>query len=796
MSTPERPVFTPGEEFQTIYAERENLERRASSAPALVADLFKKGLDAADIRLAALAQDPEVAGHFERLTKLGHEIVEATQALDEAELLLRAIGLDEEIDAKRRELEVKQREYEQNQSGPIARAVQFYLKIAGVETAPVPESSVRPVEGAALTEPGAAASEDQAVAPPNPTIDAPSGASRYPAVAETLAGKSQTAASETNESLKTPLEILIDPNNNISVNGEPYSLTRELQQVSRTSSEAEARQLKADVIEFFANNPDKKFRASEVWAIIRPGEEFSRTGGWNLFVKDFLRDEFHPEGKPFVEVLKTHPRLLHYVARNFDTTVKRTDEIFELEKEGVFTFPNGEEVAGETAQLLHLLDKANADNPVTKENAGDLYRLMSSTRLVIQANGLKLVRVNVGYNPSAKRPYAGYYMTGSEAQPAEPTGEGPQDPPEGDGPKAERVGVEDLVVIDAEPTRPEDSDYIDPSLVGVSREHRVEIDRQALFKLVEYHTDERHHNIILVPDNMARDLLDEDTITTLIAQAQEAGESRLSLVRRRVMRMHTGEQRGRLEEELKLRGLTIQVGDWCKKIAHARSGEQMAHLRVYRIIKERDLSIEHFQDEDFEGGKVTWRKVTKEQLALLDKDPSERMPYLQAQPRELKAERTVKIMRKEGGEEIVESVSIDSLLKEKGKWSRELRAETIKAIERADGLGALWMVNSANSGIKLRVKDLKLSVNGNGEMTAEQLLLELREVKLALGGTDKPVVRDIIIAQLLHVSPYDAILTHQNTQVREHALNIVSSAIEDYFRRIRSGATPRRRRRR
>jgi hypothetical protein len=744
MSTPEE--MSSIEEFQTIYAERENLEQRIEVAPELLVDLLQRGLESAATRLAELAKDPEVGEHYSRLSKMGEEIVKASRELDEVEHLLRAVGIDKEIDAKRSELEQMQRELDASQNPGIKRAAEYYMSLAGVSTAPVQEV--------------------QAQQPQETHVKVEDPKPQEPAIAEH------------NESEKPKLHILVDPNNNIVINGQPMPLSREMQIAGKTGAEAAGRALRVDVLRYFNNFPNEERRARDIWEAIRQGQDFNQKM-WNLYVKDFYRDEFRVDNQPVIKVDKVRPRLLHYSLVNFELDIKDTDETIEFEQEGVFTLPGGKEIAGETGQLLHLLARANESSLVTQENAPVLYRLISVARREIQGSGLSILRVNAGRNPGAKRSMSGYYMTGQETEPAK-IDDTPDDPEDG-SPKAERVGVDDLDVISDEP---EDRahGHIDPALASV--EHRTPVDREAFQNLVEYYNLSSNQDRILLPDLMIHDLLDEDTIETLIKQAVDNGLPRMHHVRGRIKSFHNSRHREILEEELYLRGLTVQYGTLRKKAYHGRLGENLTNFRVYRVIKRSNLTIEHFQHEEFEDGQITWQ-ITEDQKKLIEKNAGQ---AINTEVIQQSVPEVGRIKAPGGTAARIESANEaggPSILNSRGRWGKELKSYTEQTIVKSNALGLLWGAKTASSEVKVKIKDLNLDANGRGRIKASALLEELREAGLTRDNIDKPLVKEIILMQLLPY--YGHLLQHEDDRVKDHALKIVDQAVTEYFRDIVSG---------
>jgi hypothetical protein len=756
MSTPEG--MTPAEEFQTIYSERETLENRVETAPELLVDLLQRGLEAADARLAELSRNPEVAEHFSRLSKTGEEILKASQELDDVELLLRAVGLDEEIDAKRQELEKMQAEFSAINDSPIMSAARYYMSLAEVQTVLVEDSASSEASGSEADK--------------HLTLE--EAAEELKLVVEDTTSKT----AEMKESDKSKLLILVDPNNNISINGEAISLSRELKVAGKTGAEAAGRALRVDVLRYFNNFPNEERKARDIWEAIRPGQEFDRSM-WNIYVKDFYRDEFNVNNKPVIEVDRVRPRLLHYRLGNFNLDIQDTDKAIEFEREGVYTFPSGKEVGGETGQLLHLLAKASENNPVTSISAPKLYKLMSRARIEAQKEGLTLVKVKVGVNPNTKRSYAGYYLAGLETEPAK--NDDTSDDPEGSGPKVDRVGVDDLDAIGDEAEK-RAHDYTDPSLADI--EHRTPVDREAFKKLVEYYNLSSNQDRILLPDLMVNDLLDEGTIQILIKQAVDNGLPRMHQVRGRIISFHNGLSREHLEEELYLRGLTIQYGTLRKKAYHGKLGENLTNFRIYRVINRGNLTIDHFQPEEFDKGQVTWQ-ITEDQKKLIEINAghtinTEEIQHLAPEVGRIKApEETA------ATDEAANEADGPSILNSRGRWGKELKSYTAQAIVNSSALGLLWGVKTASSEIKVKIKDLKVDANGRGRIKATDLLEELRDAGLTRGNIAKPLVKDIVLMQLLPY--YGHLLQHEDVRVRNYALNIVDQAVAEYFRDIVSG---------
>jgi hypothetical protein len=707
MSTPEG--MTLAEEFQTIYSEREALENRVETAPELLIDLLQRGLEAADARLAELSREPEVGEHFSRLRKTGEEILKASQELDDVELLLRAVGLDKEIDAKRQELEKMQAEFTAIKDSPIMRAAKYYMNLVEVQTVPIEDSAPPETTG----------SDDEK------HLSLEAAAKQMGLIVEDTTSKT----AEIKESDRSKLQILVDPNNNISLNGIPISLSRELKVAGKTGAEAAGRALRVDVLRYFNNFPNVERKARDIWEAIRQGEEFDQSM-WNIYVKDFYRDEFTVENKPVIEVYRVRPRLLHYRLGNFDLDIQDTDKVIEFEREGVYTFPSGKEVGGETGQLLHLLARANLETEPAKND------------------------------------------------------DTPDDP-EGSGPKVDRVGVDDLDAIGDEAEK-RAHDYTDPSLADI--EHRTPVDREAFPKLVEYYNLSSNQDRILLPDLMVNDLLDEGTIQILIKQAVDNGLPRMHQVRGRIINFHNGLSREHLEEELYLRGLTIQYGTLRKKAYHGKLGENFTNYRIYRVIRRSKLAIDHFQPEEFDKGQVTWQ-ITEDQKAILEKDPEERPEYVQKPDEEIRQLREANTKSANNPKGESESSDTLSFLSEKGKWSRELRALTDQAILNAKNLGFLWGITNGLQETKMSLKGHKFSANGNGEISAAELIEVFHATGLAKGRMERPRIRDIVMAQLIHIHPFDKILTHENPRVRERAVKVVEDEISLYFRNEAKGSS-------
>jgi hypothetical protein len=233
---------------------------------------------------------------------------------------------------------------------------------------------------------------------------------------------------ETGETPKKQLTILVDPKNNISINGRAMSLNRDMQIAGKVGAEAEGRKLRVDVIRFMANNPGVGFRASEIWPSIRPNEsEFNRQL-WNQYCKDFFRYEFKHNRTPIITVNQVRPKLLHYSLDSFELIVGDTDKELKVKDESIFTLPNGVEVGGKGGKLLHMLARASKDQPVIEEavsnklyshdelrrrggTRGILSALVSSVRQDTKGTSLEIIKVLTNQkDPDSKRKYPGYYM--------------------------------------------------------------------------------------------------------------------------------------------------------------------------------------------------------------------------------------------------------------------------------------------------------------------------------------------------------------------------------------------------
>lgn len=374
---PERDI-SPVEQFAKIYAERESLEQRLQDTPELLADLLQQGLDEADTRLAELAKDPEVRDYY---IKLGGEVTRVARELDELEPTLRQFGLEEQIEAKRRQIE-------EMYSGSNMRAARYYLRLSGVEVL--------------------ATDDDTAV-------------------------QIQPTASETREKGKPDLTILIDPHNNISINSKVVSLNRDLQIAGKVGAEAAGRQLRVDVLKFLAENPGQAFRASEIWDAIRPRADVN-FNVWNLYCKPFFKIELTYKRKPIIKVDKVRPRLFKYSLEDFNLMVEETDKVFNIADETIFTLPNGNEIGGKGGKLLHMLNRATADKPVVRQDVIDrlytidelsklknqrsvLSALVSVARQEIQGTNLSIIKVLTDEkDPETNYRYPGYYMEGLEPE--------------------------------------------------------------------------------------------------------------------------------------------------------------------------------------------------------------------------------------------------------------------------------------------------------------------------------------------------------------------------------------------
>ncbi len=358
------------EEFAQLYDKREELQQTIRSASELMRDLLQQGLETADARLAELAVEAEVSAYY---VKLGGGVTQAAQELEQVESTLRELGLDEQIEAKRREIEAMS-------TSPEVKAARYFVELCAVRVE-VDDNTPQP--------------------PPRPA--------RPEAQGE-----------------KPTLTILVDPHYNISVNSKVMSLSRDLKAAGKVGGEAAGRKLKADVITFLAENPQQAFKASEIWVAIRPEMDFDRVA-WNIHCKDFFREEFKYKRKPIIKVDKTHPRLLHYSLEDFNLSVDRTDKPLNIKDESVFTLPNNREVAGKGGKLLHMLAGASKERPVVDDMVYELYTdeeksaledpknvlsgLVSAARQRIKGTNLNIVRVltdKKDLETNRRRP--GYYM--------------------------------------------------------------------------------------------------------------------------------------------------------------------------------------------------------------------------------------------------------------------------------------------------------------------------------------------------------------------------------------------------
>jgi hypothetical protein len=326
-------------EFAELYARRQNLASRVVTDEK-VRQLLVAGIKNADKRLAELAENPEVRAHYSRL---GGQIVEIARQrrsfveLEESAEDLIALGLEEDLNAQR--LEIIRSVVEAEENNPHHAATIFFLKLSGVEQILLAEDTAGEVSKAP---------EDQ---PP--------------------------AVGEEGEAKKPELLIEVDPKKNVSINGEPVSLDRKLEIGGKIGQETRGKQLRIDVLRFLignheANNPKTEFSANEIWSSLYPGQTIDKNL-WNLFIRDFLGEEFTYQAQPIVTVRNIHPRLLGYSIQNFDVSIRETENILNVGNEGVHVLENGRAVAGDVGKFLNALSTRSKQNLATDEILSEIY---------------------------------------------------------------------------------------------------------------------------------------------------------------------------------------------------------------------------------------------------------------------------------------------------------------------------------------------------------------------------------------------------------------------------------------
>lgn len=367
----------------------------------------------------------------------------------------------------------------------------------------------------------------------------------------------------------------------------------------------------------------------------------------------------------------------------------------------------------------------------------------------------------------------------------------PQVDPESQEGRKPVLSVDDLEVVGTGEDN-KSSDYIDSSIDR--REHRVSPDREAHQKLINYYLNPKHQGTILLPELIAQDLLDEHTIQTLIQQATDRGEVPMHYVRSRVKVFHTGGYRDLTEGELNKYNLTIQFGTLRKKTIHARTEETHANYRVYRIMKQNGLSIEHFQPEEFEGGRVTWQ-ITQEQKELLARiEAGEEVPeptLLQGASKNgvkgvtinqrAMAKHRSRLARKAGRDNSNSPVAENSHnVEANGNGLRELAERLMDGAEQVihelDESGILATTNHQGSSIKVKISNIK---NGDELVPVKELFEELRSAKLSIGRNTDLAVRDLVLMKLL--PEHHAFLTHESERARELSLRIVERKIKKFY---------------
>ena len=378
--------LSPIEQFAETHAAKTDLEARLEGAPEVVRGLYVQGIDAANEKLAELAERPGVKKHY---LHIGGTVLAAAKELEETASVLESLGLGDQLKAKKEELETQLRDKK------VAAASYFFAEptASGVAFAP---------------------------AQPARSTGRKRAASRS-------ADQQQPARSEDTPDKRT-LTIRIDPNNNISINGRAVSLNRETQAAGK-SNLGYGRELRVKALKFLAENPGMHMRGPICEAIGLNATSSEGQAAWTLHVKSFLEDAPTFGGKPLITADTSVIKRYKYGVTSFNLLVEHTQKTLRPRDETIFTVAEGREVGGKTGKLLNLMARASEDRPVTDKEVEDLYTpeerskyndetignalsgLVSSARRELIGTDWVVKKILTDQvNPASGRKRPGYYM--------------------------------------------------------------------------------------------------------------------------------------------------------------------------------------------------------------------------------------------------------------------------------------------------------------------------------------------------------------------------------------------------
>jgi hypothetical protein len=153
-------------------------------------------------------------------------------------------------------------------------------------------------------------------------------------------------------------------------NGEVVPLGRNLKRMKAASyslRETEGEALRLDVLKTLGAHPGEAFSRKELWDKVRPDMEYERKL-WEAYIQPLIDGPHVHQGEPLIHDIKINSRASVFAFGNFIPNFVPSLRPLRLENEPNFTLDYGRRVPGKNAILLHMLEAATADKPVTNDD--------------------------------------------------------------------------------------------------------------------------------------------------------------------------------------------------------------------------------------------------------------------------------------------------------------------------------------------------------------------------------------------------------------------------------------------
>jgi hypothetical protein len=233
-----------------------------------------------------------------------------------------------------------------------------------------------------------------------------------------------------------------------------------------------------------------------------------------------------------------------------------------------------------------------------------------------------------------------------------------------------------------------------------------------------------------------------------------------------------------LEQVLNERTLTLQIGTATKESMNSIGINHTTHRNVYRAVPMNELTLEHFESQEFEGWSIVWRDPTDAQMDIMQQVESgftfmrnatrqSSSPF----PRPRPERKTAGTIRRPGAAH-GESLNRPDVL----------RARAAEIIRMLDQGNALWGVKNPYESIKMTIDNVVV-INGHGEeskkLTARELFIKLEEAGLAKGYDEKVRAIDVVTMHLL--PDFGDLLQNNDESTRQRACEAIVDELRKFL---------------